>query len=657
VTVRIHPLFKSSNLWFLVKFYLTTVFIFVAAKLVFILCNAPATPLRDILAVVRHGLSLDLSTALYFLVIPLLAVIASRWMLRDSHCRACRLFLRSYYAVISVAFALAFVADTSLYAFWAFKLDASCLQYLSQPGGITASVSVLYLLVRFLLFVLFAFIFFLLYSLPPVRPLRRGLSPAYAAFIPFLVIGIRGGLSESTTNIGQVYFSENQFLNHAAVNPVFSFIYSLSHQVGDISQYQFMTDDDARRLTAGVYTTASVPAATVPGGFAAATVPGGFAAGDSPASPAPGGFAAATVPGGFAAGGSLLATRRPSIVIILMESAGEQFASVMPRLQRLKREGVCFSRCYANSWRTDRGTLSLLSGYPSFPTLSVMKMPHKSRTLPAIAATLRSQGYTTHYLYGGDINFTNMRSYLLSTGWQTLTSQDDFTTTERNSAKWGVRDDITFGTLLRIISSHPSPLLIGYSTLSSHEPWDVPLHRHSDPVLNAFAYLDDCLGTFIDSLKATPQWRDLLVIVTADHGIIHGSVDNTTPEQKNHIPMLWLGGAVSEPRTIDTFCNQSDLAATLLAQLGLPHTEFTFSRDILSATYTHPTAVNNYNNAQWLIDASGHLLYDLDAHKVTLYSPQLPTPHSSLLTPHSKDSLLLLNQAILQLTTTDLSNR
>ena len=627
MTVRIHPLFKSSNLWFLVKFYLTTVFIFVAAKLVFILCNAPATPLRDILAVVRHGLSLDLSTALYFLVIPLLAVIASRWMLRDSHCRACRLFLRSYYAVISVAFALAFVADTSLYAFWAFKLDASCLQYLSQPGGITASVSVLYLLVRFLLFVLFAFIFFLLYSLPPVRPLRRGLSPAYAAFIPFLVIGIRGGLSESTTNIGQVYFSENQFLNHAAVNPVFSFIYSLSHQVGDISQYQFMTDDDARRLTAGVYTTASVPAATVPGGFAAATVPGGFAA-----------------------GGSLLATRRPSIVIILMESAGEQFASVMPRLQRLKREGVCFSRCYANSWRTDRGTLSLLSGYPSFPTLSVMKMPHKSRTLPAIAATLRSQGYTTHYLYGGDINFTNMRSYLLSTGWQTLTSQDDFTTTERNSAKWGVRDDITFGTLLRIISSHPSPLLIGYSTLSSHEPWDVPLHRHSDPVLNAFAYLDDFLGTFIDSLKATPQWRDLLVIVTADHGIIHGSVDNTTPEQKNHIPMLWLGGAVREPRIIDTLCNQSDLAATLLAQLGLPHTEFTFSRDILSATYTHPTAVNNYNNAQWLIDASGHLLYDLDAHKVTLYSPQLPTPHS-------KDSLLLLNQAILQLTTTDLSNR
>ena len=41
-----------------------------------------------------------------------------------------------------------------------------------------------------------------------------------------MIIGIRGGLDESTTNIRQVYFSQNQFLNHSAVNPVFSFLSS-----------------------------------------------------------------------------------------------------------------------------------------------------------------------------------------------------------------------------------------------------------------------------------------------------------------------------------------------------------------------------------------------------------------------------------------------
>ena len=633
----------THNIIYLAKTYAVTVVTFIAAKLLFILCHAPSTPLSDILAVVAHGLSLDLSTALYFLVVPLLAVIVSLWLKGPR--RRLRQLLRVYYAFVALAFALAFVADTSLYAFWGFKLDASCLQYLEQPEGITASVSAVYLLVRFVLFVLAAIAIFALFALrpsgppasgsaSPPRPLAAlGKSLVFLALTPLMVIGMRGGLSESTTNIGQVYFSDRQFLNHAAVNPVFSFIYSLSHQVGDLSQFQFMPADEAFRLAAGVYTTESLPqSCPVCRDSAAASAP-------LPAD-------------------SLLTTATPSVVVIIMESAGEQFAPVMPRLQRLKQEGVCFSECYANSWRTDRGTLSLLSGYPSFPTLSVMKMPEKSRTLPSIAACLAARGYDSHYLYGGDINFTNMRSYLLSTGWRSLSSQDDFTREERHSAKWGVRDDITFSRLLSLVKARPvgQPFLLGYSTLSSHEPWDVPTHTNADPVLNAFAYLDDCLGAFVDSLKASPHWRDLLVVVTADHGTIHGAVDGSTPRAKNHIPMLWLGGAVRRPCTVSTLCNQSDLAATLLARLGIAHGDFTFSRDVLSASYTHPTAVNNYYNAQWLLDASGQLLYDFDAGRVVLTVPASglstePLPQSSA------DSLLLLNKAILQLTTTDLSSR
>ena len=77
----------------------------------------------------------------------------------------------------------------------------------------------------------------------------------YIICIPLFVIGIRGGLGESTTNIGQVYYSQNQFLNHAAVNPVFSFLYSLGHGLGDLSQYDFMDEEECRQLTENVYTT------------------------------------------------------------------------------------------------------------------------------------------------------------------------------------------------------------------------------------------------------------------------------------------------------------------------------------------------------------------------------------------------------------------
>ncbi|MBQ9356352.1 MAG: LTA synthase family protein [Prevotella sp.] len=598
-----------ERLLYLIRFYVLTLLVFVVAKAVFMLADGDGHDVvfSDFFAVTGHGMSLDLSTALYFLIIPFLASVASLWV------NIPKWFFATYHTIIATAFALAFVADTSIYPFWGFKLDASCLQYLSQPEGITQSVSTGYLLLRLLFFLIAATVIFLAYrhvcgKLPAPRGAKIKPLLLHIALIPVFIIGIRGGINESTTNIGQVYYSQNQFLNHSAVNPVFSFLYSLSHQLGDMSQYDFMSSSECQRLLAdgGVFTTESLIADT------------------------------------------LLTTTRPeNIVIILMESAGEQFASVMPRLQQLKEEGICFSRCHANSWRTDRGTVCTLSGYPSFPSLSVMKMPQKSGTLPSIARTLSAEGYQTSFLYGGDINFTNMRSYLVSTGWQQITSMDDFTLSERSSAQWGVRDDITFKHLLGEMTheGHAARRLFGYSTLSSHEPWDVPIHENSDEVYNAFVYLDKCLGNFVDSLKQTPLWQNTLIIITADHGIRYGSVSREMPLEQTHVPMLWIGGAVKQPVTISTLCNQTDLAATLLSQLGLDHSDFSFSRDVLSATYTHPTAVHNYYNAQWICDSTGHIVYDFDAKRITQNNSTAP------------DSLVLLDKAIIQITTQDLQQR
>ncbi len=571
----------------------------------------------DVFNVALHGLTLDLSTALYFLIVPFLFTLVSIWVALP------RWLFRSYDAFVAIAFSLAFVADTSLYAFWRFKLDTSWLPYLETPGEAMASVSVGYLLLRLLIVIVAAGAIYYCYGkCGAVQDTRCGAvrdasykiaarlkeTLLYLLSIPFIVIGIRGGIGDATTNTGQAYFSENQFLNHSAVNPIFNFFYSLSHQLEDLSVYDFFSEEECRQLVADVYPTTSVATDT------------------------------------------LLTTDRPNIVIILMEGAGEQFADCMPYLQQLKQEGISFSRCFGNSWRTDRGTVSVLSGYPTFPTVSVMKMPEKSRLIPSIAQRLSHLGYTTSYLYGGDANFTNMRSYILATGWQQLTDVKGFSLQEQETGAWGVRDDITFKRLFTQMTENArtapdSHYLYGYSTLSSHEPWEVPAQKLDDKVRNTFAYLDDCIKDFVEGLKATPQWDRLLIILTADHGINYDQIDNSTPLQKNHIPMIWVGGAVKSPRTIDALCNQSDLAATLLAQLHQPHDEFVFSRDVVSKSYIHPTAVNNYNNAQWVIDSTGHALFDFDTRSFVVSEGA------------NAEGLLRLSKAILQTTTNDLKNR
>ena len=592
----------------LTKTYLWTVVVFIIAKIgfMFFCREGHDYTFNDVLQVIAHGLSLDLSTALYFLIIPFLLTIVSVWW---NNGKVLKRISCTYFIIIAIAFALAFVADTSLYPFWGFKLDASCLQYLSTPNEAAASVSTGYLIIRLVILVILVILVYLGYTRPNIdfQPSRHRLAETvfYLFCIPLMVIGIRGGIEESTTNIGQVYYSQNQFLNHSAVNPVFNFIYSMSHQLSNDNAYEFMEPSECAELVKDIYTTESIGTDT------------------------------------------LFNTQRPDIVIILLESCGEQFANVMPKLQQLKQEGIWFSQCYGNSWRTDRGTVCTLSGYPAFPSLSVMKMPEKSRSLPSIASTLQKEGYQTSFLYGGDINFTNMRSYLIATGWETLTWKNDFSREEQKTSEWGVRDDITFQTLYNQICAADTTrhFLIGYSTLSSHEPWDVPTKRLDDEVLNAFSYLDDCLGDFIDKLKQIPQWQNLLIVLVADHGINYKQVDEQQPLLRNHIPLLMVGGAVKEPHTITTLCNQTDICATLLGQLSLPHDDFRFSRDVLSESYLHPTAVHNYNNAQLLIDSTGYILYDFDANRFTVSKST------------DQEQLLRLNKAILQTTTDDLIHR
>ena len=578
----------KQHLTFLLRIYLLTIAVFAAAKLVFLAaCRADRMlTLADVADVLVHGLSLDLSVALYFLVVPFLLVVASIWLAVP------RWLCHAYYAFAALLLSLAFVADTSLYPFWGFKLDATCLQYLDTPTEAMASVSAGYLVLRLLAVAVVAALLFLAYRFLGGSPatasprdggslLRRlGQSLLCVLLVPLFVIGMRGGIDESTTNVGQVYFSQTPFLNHSAVNPVFSFFSSFEKSANYVPTYQFMDETERVALMDGLYPTESVATDT------------------------------------------LLRTTRPNVVIILLESCGGIFteeighrSEVMPRLNQLVREGVYFAHFYANSYRTDRGTLCTWSGFPSFPRSSVMKMPSKTRFLPGIARSLQAVGYQTSYLYGGDINFTNMKGYLVTTGFERLHAMTDYSTDEQHTSEWGVRDDITFATLSQLIAHTTSPFLIGYSTLSSHEPWDVPTHRFDDEVLNAFNYLDECIGHFVDEVRRTPQWQDLLLVLLPDHGFSYGGVGEEHPEH-DHVPMLWLGGAVKGPRRVEQLCNQTDLPATLLGQMGIAHADFRYSRDVMSQNYRYPFAVHTFNNGITMRDSTGFAVFDLNANRI-----------------------------------------
>jgi len=598
-------------------YFFTVLLIFILQKPLFMLYNGSIEKgfgFADYMQVMVHGASLDAATAGYLTAFPFLLVLISIWFRKFP----LKKILYGYYILAAALISIIFVVDMALYTFWGFKLDASVFLYIDSPKEALASVSVGFILLRVLAILLLIALnsWVLLKITPSVLTATRKRIAGTAGMLLLggvLFIIIRGGVTESTSNIGQVYFSNEPFLNHSAVNPDFSLLSSMGKSQDFASEFNFFDEEKRAALFDGLYPTTD---------------------GDSII--------------------QVLNTKRPNILIILMEGFGGAFVEplgglpdVTPHFNRLSKEGVFFTNCYANSFRTDRGTVCTFSGYLGLPTASVMKIPAKSRTLPAIAEGLSKAGYKTDFLYGGDINFTNMKSYLLSTGYQRLTANTDFSLAEQTSNAWGVNDDITFEYLYNQLRNRKEevPWHTAFLTLSSHEPFEVPYHRLEDKIPNAFAYTDECLGKFIDRLKQTPAWKDLLVICLPDHGFYYPREGSNAMPRFYHIPLLWLGGAVKQPMQVDKIMNQTDLAATLLGQLGLEHTAFTFSRNVLGSDYKYPFAFYSFNNGFSFRDSTGVTVFDNNSGSILFDEPE------------ADESRLDKGKAILQTVYDDLGNR
>lgn len=558
--------------------------------------------LNDYLQVITHGLLLDCTIAGYLTVLPLLMTLISVWLPGTGY----RKLLKGYFSCMAILIAAIFAVDVALYGYWGFRLDATLFFYLQSPGDAMASVPMGQFFAQLLLFAIYAagMYWVLKRFIVPLFPDTAVEKPVVGSVGILLLAGllfipIRGGVTTSTANVGMVYFSNNQILNHSAINPCFSLLASFSKQQDFAAQFDFFPEEERKEIFEELLN--CFPQEFDKENQKKCTNDSGLIQ---------------------------LHEEKPNILIILTESfsanALDPTQDIMPNYNRLRNEGIFFSNLYANSFRTDRGIVATLNGYLAQPTTSIMKYPAKSQTLPSIAKVLTTNGYVADMLYGGDINFTNMQSYFYSSGYSRITADRDFPITSRLS-KWGANDDITFRHLYEEIKNRDtqSPWLTTFLTLSSHEPFDVPYHRLDEVGLypNSVAFTDSCIGNFIDQLKKLPVWKNTLVILVSDHGYPYpADVKNEEP-RRYQIPMLWLGGVIQKPAVITRYANQTDLAATLLHLLGLPHEDFTFSRNIFSPDYPE-YAFYTYSNGFGFIDSTGVTVYDNEGNKPIIESTQ-----------------------------------
>ncbi|MDH5476695.1 MAG: LTA synthase family protein, partial [Cyclobacteriaceae bacterium] len=480
--------------------------------------------------------------------------------------------------------------DFELFRNWGFRFDITPFTYVGKESLSSSEPSTILLLVILFLLLLTSTLYFYRYLTHPFfknLPKSPWLhSPVYLLATALLFFPIRGSLDIGQMNIGTVFFHKKKpFANQAAINIFWNFGDSVTKSLEEDNYPENFLD----------------PEQTI---FAFDQL---YPTDDSE--------------------NKKLIIDKPNVLLILLESFTTKTIStlggiddVTPTINALSKEGILFENFYSSGTRTDKGLISILSGFPAQPKTSIITYTNKSKQLPKLNHSFLDMGYTTSFIYGGDTNFANINSYLNMCMFDHIITKQDFDG-KLVTSKWGVQDGIVFDSLFSHISRSKLPFFTTLLTLSSHEPFDVPLRSsfygesEKEKHLNSVYYTDKELGKFITELKKTTTWDSTLVIITADHGSRHPENSEVYETENFHIPMLWIGGALNVSDTIiSKYSSQTDLAATLLNQLGISSTQFRYSKNIFSVA-SKSFSFYDYNNGFGYIDDSTQLIYDLNSHQ------------------------------------------
>lgn len=534
------------------------------------------------------GFTLDLAFVSYFLVLSIFAY----WLGKSLH----QQFFRFLFIALGVIFLqvtiIISLADAELFAVWGTKFNRQALQYLYSPSEAAASSSEAQWTGIVICWVAFTLLFYRYLTLLAKAIVKSSQTPAQHMYTAvksiitaaFFIIPMRGGFGNIPINQSVAVFSVKPAANMAAINSGWNFLYFLinKNETIDAESYHYChTDNDEGKIK--YYFSDTV------------------------------------------VGAPLSDMSKPNVCLIIMESFsayGSKYLTgkhnAMPFLDSLQKAGFTMKRAYASGDRTDKGLAAVLSAWHGQPWQSILHEPDKAAKLPSLARLFNENGYKTSFLYGGDLGFANMRSYLFAAGFQSVRDQADFISAEVTS-KWGAHDEWALKKFLKISSEEKEPFFHVMLTLSSHEPYDVPggpyfngESSHKD-FLNSIGYTDNCIRRFLTEAAKMPWYKQTLFVFVADHGRDFGYTETQFDRSGHfHIPLFFWGPALHPDLRglkINRVASQCDIAETLSQGLLSPKKlNFKNSVSLLNTNRRSP-AVYFFNSGFGVVEGSAEVVF------------------------------------------------
>lgn len=571
--------------------YLFWMLFFAICRLVFLVYNQEEVrkaPWSEILLTFPEAIYVDTAITCYILAIPMLVLIVTGFTGFKYGLK----IIQVYSILILFLISLLTLAELPIYDEWSHKLTYKALWFLQQPSEVFHTASVTQLLLAVIGTSTLTWVGFWMYkkamSFPSAIVKDYLSSFVFLLVAPFVVLtGMRGGYAPIPIQVSDAYFSHYNILNAASVNSTFHLVSNIIQNLEAYEPYTFLKPEDAKALTDSLH---AVPQDT-------------------------------TI--------HFLTTTRPNVVLVVFEGWAADviealggYSGVAPHFSKLIQQGVSFDSCYASGNLSDQGMAAVFSAFPAQPRSSIISVPNKYVHLPCINTEFKKNGYATSFLFGGQLSYGNIRSYMYYNGFDRIQEEKDFASSVYRG-RLGVHDGDLYDREIQELKSEKQPFFASMFTLSTHGPYDIPVPdvlnwgEKENGYINTVHYADSCLNHFIEQARQQPWFDNTLFVFVSDH---HHNTPKSysyfSPEYRR-IPLVFYGNVIKPEfrgMKYHAICSQLDLASTLLHQLNMDASPFVWSKNLFNP-YTPQLAVYAFDEGFGIIRPQEHLVYHIHENR------------------------------------------
>ncbi|MGL5892116.1 MAG: LTA synthase family protein, partial [Bacteroidia bacterium] len=374
--------FRKNLIWLFLRQFGFWLIFFAITRLVFLFWNIEETngsSFGEIAASFWYALYVDAAMISYFMAASwLLFSVAGFW--RPQLLLRINTWL-NYIFIVAVSFLT--IGELSIYDEWHHKLTYKALWFLGDPGEVINTASTLQLLLGLpsVALLVWGGIWFYKRAVPFVfaEKLVWWKNSLFVLLSPVLIFWcMRGGFFQVVpVQVSDAYYSRSDFLNTVSVNSTFHLLSNWLQNLDAGEPYKLLPQQEAEQIFKEFSATAA----------------------DSTT--------------------SVLTVKRPNVVLVVLEGWSADlieplggYAGITPHFNEMLRNGISFDSCYASGSLSDQGMAAVFSAFPAQPKTSVITQPDKYIKLPCISKVFNNAGYSTSFMFGGQLSYGNIRAYM-----------------------------------------------------------------------------------------------------------------------------------------------------------------------------------------------------------------------------------------------------